>query len=524
MPRPRLLILLAAFAAPLAAQEPHAQVALPHRRATLLDGAGRLHFRITTEVPLAQTYFDQGLALLHLGEVLEAQRSFREVTILDPESPMGFWGLALAAGLEHADSIDFARQALQRIAHADDRERSSVELVAQHLGVEGVGHAMGDAVEHGTEAARIRLQRHLAGLAMLHPEELEMRALILREWAAAGTVSVERAGQIAQWFAAAFGAETTHPALCHLIRCTPGEAIDEDRVRDAWRLCTSAPRSGRAWDAAGQLMLRAGRHEDAALLLDAALRADHAALARTSGAPHDLDGYLATVAARCRSLIALRRTAAAAELAEAALRLPRHPTPRDRSAAAALVELEALGERAARTPSPEVEAGGARGAATGGHGVDLESIGPSRWQPRAAPPLRRPRGGGGGEIALADLDGEPVLVVFFLGFGCVHCVEQLRELAPRTAAFRAAGIRVLAVGTDPVEAVGQALDGDPLPFPVLCDPGAEAFRQWSCWDEFDDVPLHGTFLLDGRHQLLWQDIGAEPFLDLDFLLGEATRR
>jgi hypothetical protein len=59
---------------------------------------------------------------------------------------------------------------------------------------------------------------------------------------------------------------------------------------------------------------------------------------------------------------------------------------------------------------------------------------------------------------------------------------------------------------------------------VLCDPGAEAFRQWSCWDEFDDVPLHGTFLLDGRHQLLWQDIGAEPFLDLDFLLGEATRR
>jgi hypothetical protein len=37
-----------------------------------------------------------------------------------------------------------------------------------------------------------------------------------------------------------------------------------------------------------------------------------------------------------------------------------------------------------------------------------------------------------------------------------------------------------------------------LPFPVLADPEHAAFRAWRCYDDFESLPLHGTFLVDGE--------------------------
>ena len=35
-------------------------------------------------------------------------------------------------------------------------------------------------------------------------------------------------------------------------------------------------------------------------------------------------------------------------------------------------------------------------------------------------------------VALSSFRGrQPVLLVFYLGFGCLHCVEQLKALAPK---------------------------------------------------------------------------------------------
>jgi hypothetical protein len=51
----------------------------------------------------------------------------------------------------------------------------------------------------------------------------------------------------------------------------------------------------------------------------------------------------------------------------------------------------------------------------------------------------------------------------------------------------------------------------------------EVFRAYRAFDDFEGKPLHGTFLIDGAGCVLWQDIGAEPFGDPDFLLGEARR-
>jgi peroxiredoxin len=156
----------------------------------------------------------------------------------------------------------------------------------------------------------------------------------------------------------------------------------------------------------------------------------------------------------------------------------------------------------------------------------LASLGPAHWQPQPAAALALPRAGGGTFDLLANR-GKPTLVVFYLGFGCLHCVEQLRALAPQAAAFAALGIDVVAVGTDTTEKAAASLaamgDAERFPFPLLADPELTAFRAWRCHDDFESMPLHGTFLVDGAGRVRWQDISFEPFTELDWLVGECRR-
>ena len=49
------------------------------------------------------------------------------------------------------------------------------------------------------------------------------------------------------------------------------------------------------------------------------------------------------------------------------------------------------------------------------------------------------------------------------------------------------------------------------------------FRQYRCYDDSEKAALHGTFLIDAKGLVRWQDISFEPFMDLDFLLKESIR-
>ena len=158
----------------------------------------------------------------------------------------------------------------------------------------------------------------------------------------------------------------------------------------------------------------------------------------------------------------------------------------------------------------------------------LDEVGPEQWQPEQASGFELPSGIGGTR-AFAPGNGHPTLVVFFLGFGCAHCVAQLKDLDPKAAAFRAAGIEVLSIGTDSYQEVLAAQQAsiengvDPLHFDVLCDPEGEVFKQWQVWDDLEDEALHGTFLVDGQGRILWRDISERPFEESEWLLSECRR-
>lgn len=87
---------------------------------------------------------------------------------------------------------------------------------------------------------------------------------------------------------------------------------------------------------------------------------------------------------------------------------------------------------------------------------NLDSLGPFRWSPRDAPGWTLPDPDGKSR-SLRDYHGRPVIVVFYLGYGCLHCAEQLQMIAKKHDAIRAAGFDVIAVSTDQQENLKRAV-------------------------------------------------------------------
>jgi tetratricopeptide (TPR) repeat protein len=103
---------------------------LEREPALLFEGRGEHHFEITTDEPMAQTYFDQGLALSYGFNHDEAVRSFEEAARIDPDCAMAYWGLAYALGPNMNSAVDeeHAQEAAKAIARAMELRDDATEL------------------------------------------------------------------------------------------------------------------------------------------------------------------------------------------------------------------------------------------------------------------------------------------------------------------------------------------------------------------------------------------------------------
>ncbi len=157
--------------------------------------------------------------------------------------------------------------------------------------------------------------------------------------------------------------------------------------------------------------------------------------------------------------------------------------------------------------------------------VDLETLGPLAWSPRPSEPIAL--GDTDGKAwTLADHKGRNVIALFYLGGKCPHCMQQLQDFGKHLEAFRALDTDLVAIGTDPLEAA-RALksnaEGVKFPMPFLPDPTLETFRRFHAFDDFESTPLHAVYLIDARGEVRFQRVSADPFLDVEFLKGEAAR-
>ena len=127
---------------------------------------------------------------------------------------------------------------------------------------------------------------------------------------------------------------------------------------------------------------------------------------------------------------------------------------------------------------------------------------------------------------LAAHHGKNVLVLFFLGGKCAHCMQQLQAFGEQYEALTKLSVVTVAISSDDLDAA-RALknntDGIKFPMPILADPKLELFKLYQAYDDFENVPLHGTFLIDAQGNVRFQRISADPFLGVEFIKAEAGR-
>jgi peroxiredoxin Q/BCP len=130
----------------------------------------------------------------------------------------------------------------------------------------------------------------------------------------------------------------------------------------------------------------------------------------------------------------------------------------------------------------------------------------------------------GHRVALRDLrrDG-PVIVVFYYGYYCSHCVAQLFALEEDLPKFAEQGVHIVALSADPPETTAVRFrQYGHFHFPVLSDRGNKVAEQYGVYTPAaggrDEDLKHGTFVVDPSGRIIWGYAGPQPFVDNGLLL------
>jgi tetratricopeptide (TPR) repeat protein len=112
----------------------------------IFDGLGHLHHPVTTNSPLAQKFFDQGLTFVYAFNHDEAAGSFKEAARRDPDMAMAYWGIALSLGPninlpEDDERGKAAYEAIQKAKSLEPKvseaERAYIDALAQRYAPDG---------------------------------------------------------------------------------------------------------------------------------------------------------------------------------------------------------------------------------------------------------------------------------------------------------------------------------------------------------------------------------------------------
>jgi peroxiredoxin len=152
----------------------------------------------------------------------------------------------------------------------------------------------------------------------------------------------------------------------------------------------------------------------------------------------------------------------------------------------------------------------------------LANLGPLNWEPCGAPTLAC-ADSDGKAVSLADFKGKNVLLVFYLNEECVHCVEQLVAINKRASDWTAQNTVVLAASSATPEQNKASQKLGTLAVKLLSDTDHTSARRFTSYDDFEDIELHSTILIDKHGRVHWKRTGGDPFSDTDFLLSELKR-
>ena len=298
------------------------QPVIPPVLAPELTGLGSLHMAVTTRVPRAQAFFNQGVRLLYAFNHAESRRAFEEAARLDPALAMAHWGqaLTLAPNLNAPMTAESGRQAYESIrrartlsAKASARDRALVDALATRFAADpstprpALDRAYADA---------------MAGVSASFPADPDvqtlhadaaMNTMAWDYWQPDGSLK-PAAVPVRATLERVIAAHPDHPGANHYyIHLIEGSSTPEAAEASADRLGGLMPAAGHMVHMPAHIYLRVGRYADAAESNVRAIAADEDYLAQcqaqglypVSYYPHNLHFLWAAATFEGRSAAAI---------------------------------------------------------------------------------------------------------------------------------------------------------------------------------------------------------------------------
>lgn len=290
--RPTTVLSIALFVVALpralAQQHPGAEIqsAISAAGAPLFDNLGDHHRTISTYLPEAQRYFDQGLRLMFAFNLEEAERSFRAAVAIDPTCAICHWGVALALGPHINFPATPERTVAANATAAAARERRAGATAVERALIDALSKRYSDpapTTPEGQSALDTAYAEAMRAVAKALPNDADVAYLAaealldLHPWDLYETNGSPKAWtpEIVALLEGALAQAPDHPGLCHLYIHAVEASLRPDRaVGAAERLRASMPGAGHLVHMPSHIFQRVGRYADSALANERAVAAD----------------------------------------------------------------------------------------------------------------------------------------------------------------------------------------------------------------------------------------------------------
>jgi tetratricopeptide (TPR) repeat protein len=267
--------------------------AAPGPAPTLRDDLGDHSFRVTTAVPLAQRWFDQGLILAWGFNHEEARRAFREAQRLDPACAICAWGEAFVLGPNinapmPAAAVPEAMAAIARAERLAGAARPLERALIQALARRYAADPAADRAALDRAYAEAMTEVAAAFPAVDEVQVLLADALMnLQPWDYWQADRATPKGRTAEQLAAletVLARNPDHPGAIHLyIHTVEASSAPERAAPFAERLGALVPGAGHLVHMPAHIWYRIGRYADSLEANVRAVAADEAYLAATTG-------------------------------------------------------------------------------------------------------------------------------------------------------------------------------------------------------------------------------------------------
>ena len=248
------------YISPVGAQEMH-----PHRH----DGSeklGQVNFNVSC-TPQAQKQFNHAVAWLHSFEYEEAEKAFTEVTVMDPQCGMGYWGIAMSNyhplwAPPTAPELKKGWSAVEKaksVSARTPREQAYIAAIETF-------YKDYDKVDH--RARTFAYSDAMKRVHELNPSDREAGVFYALALIATGTMSPDktyaRQKEAAQILNQVLAREPQHPGVAHyLIHSYDYPALAELALPAARSYAKIAPASAHAQHMPSHIFIRLGLWQEA---------------------------------------------------------------------------------------------------------------------------------------------------------------------------------------------------------------------------------------------------------------------